>query len=384
MAHVQFLGKDKWKAVIENKEGSERKRITRTFYAKTKEEAKSKLVDLKYEHKHNKLNKSGDQALKEYLLNFIHRDKSDLAPRTYESYRRIINNHIIPYFGDLKLKQISDDKIEDYKIEKLNGGRLDGQGGLSKRTVQYHLTILNKALSKAHSKKIIDSNPCKQVKFPSPDFSTPKPLNKKQIHKLVKAAKELPNKWLYNVITVCLFSGLRRGELMALKWDQVDLEQGTIHINLALKRTKDQGLIFDIPKSRNGIRTISIDSKVVQLLTNLKKEQEKSKAQLKDKYNNQHNLVFCKNDGSIAPPKLATDRFRRLVDNIGLHGYTLHNLRHTHATIMIEKGAPLSAVQKRMGHESIETTIKYYAAVTTNMEQESVSRFSEAVDLPDL
>ena len=379
MATYQQRESGNWKVTIytgKDPSTGKYKRISRTF--PTKEEAElwaaKKTVD---KHEGIPINPEEylvSDYLKQWLKDYV---EVNLSPTTYDDYRTTITGHIIPALGQVKLTELRPDHIQNYQSEKLKNGRKDGKGGLSKRTVQKHHRILSKALKQATLLNLIKSNPCNPVAAPSPDKREIETLTTKQVNKLQNIVKGTK---IYEIVMTAIFTGMRRGEILGLGWDGVDFNRKKIYVKQVLVKKKGQGTVLKTyPKNKSSRRAIEISNKLINMLKKLKWQQKKNKNFYGEDYNHKDDLVFCFDDGSYIHPGRPGKILKRLLKGTGLEGYTLHQLRHTHATLMLENGVKDKVVAERLGHSTTRTTKDIYAHATETMQKEAVDIFDEAV-----
>jgi integrase len=170
---------------------------------------------------------------------------------------------------------------------------------------------------------------------------------------------------------------MRRSELLGIRWQDVELEEGKIRVRQSLVRKTGKGLKFKKPKTNSSVRAIEISDKVVELLKKIKKEQNEDQLFLGPDYDDEYNLVFCKQDGTPFGPDVASARVRKIAKKADLEGFGLHSLRHTHATLLLKADVHPKVVQERLGHSSINQTLDTYSHVIPTMQQESVEKFDK-------
>ncbi|MCP3028356.1 site-specific integrase [Halobacillus sp. A5] len=178
----------------------------------------------------------------------------------------------------------------------------------------------------------------------------------------------------YTVFLTFIYTGLRRGELLGLKWEDIDLENELIEVKRNLIYDKE-GFRFGELKNESSYRTVKIDEYVTKELRKHKKKQSEFKLLLGKEYDHNYGLVFCREDGRPIYPRTLTTIFNRLIKKSKVTKIRIHDLRHTHASLMLEAGNSLKDVQDRLGHKSIKTTGDIYAHVTENMKTESAEKF---------
>ncbi len=176
-----------------------------------------------------------------------------------------------------------------------------------------------------------------------------------------------------------LATGLRRGELLGLKWPDLDLKSGTVTVNRGLVRAKGQGLIFQEPKTHYSRRTISIPLQVARELERHKAKQNIDKLELGKAYYND-NLVFCTKEGKPLDPSEFTRHFQRLLKAAGLPRLRFHDLRHTFATVSLQEGVSAKVIQEVLGHHSAAFTMQVYSHVTEKMKREATDKIGAVLN----
>ncbi|MBM7624744.1 tyrosine-type recombinase/integrase [Sporohalobacter salinus] len=378
MAHLRKRG-DSWQVTVEAGRDpitGKRKRIYETVDG-TKKEAEARMHELAHEVESGQYIEPSNLTVKEYLLQWLEDYcENTLAPSTFESYEMIIKSHLIPALGAIKLEDLEPMHIKKYQNHKLKSGRKDGKpGGLSKRTVQYHHRVLSKALKHAVKWRVIDNNPAEVIQAPSPDTPEIQAMTQEQIDNLLANA----NGWAYNMIYIAIFTGMRRGEILALRWKDVDLEEQLIRVRQSVTEISGGKLVFRKPKTKSSTRPINIDDDLVKLLKKARKEQKENKLRLGKKYNNEYNLVICQTNGNPTKPRRATKRFNQAAKRANLEEFRLHDLRHTHATLMLKAGVHPKVVQERLGHSTITQTLDTYSHVVPSMQKEAVQKLKNSL-----
>jgi integrase len=373
MAHLRKRG-DSWQICIEAGRDpitGKRKRIYETING-TKKEAEKRMHELAHQLETGQYIESSELTVKSFLLKWLEDYcENNLAPSTLESYEMIIKTHLIPALGALKLEDLEPMHIKSYQTHKLKSGRKDGKkGGLSKRTVQYHHRVLSKALKHAVRWRIIDSNPCDYIDAPSPERPEIQAMTNEQVKQLLNTSDD----WVYDFIYIAVFTGMRRGEILALRWKDIDFTEKIIQVKQSVTKQTGKGLVFRKPKTNSSIRPINIDDNVIKILKRRRKRMKENKLRLGKFYNNEYNLVFSEGDGSPILPRRATRRFNSAAKKVGLDNFRLHDLRHTHATLMLKAGVHPKIVQERLGHSSISQTLDTYSHVIPSMQKEAVQK----------
>ena len=295
--------------------------------------------------------------------------KGTVSRATYDGYKRDVHHHIIPELGRRKLKELSPGDIRRLY-------RKMAERGLKDRSIEYVHTTLRKSLKAAIVDRLINHNPTdgvKPLKTPSGAAKESKALDRYQVKALLEAAS---GSRLEALCAVAIHTGLRRGELLGLKWTDADLEAGT----LAVRRSLDGDGTFKVPKNQAASRTLKLTSRALDALKTHKvcqnAERLRAGAHWKD-----HDLVF---PNAVGKPMNAGNLYRRefqpLLKRAGLadEGFTIHSLRHTFATALAEKGVHPSTARKMLGHSDIRMTLAIYTNATDEMQDAATAALEEA------
>jgi integrase len=250
------------------------------------------------------------------------------------------------------------------------GGNSEGEGGakqgLSSQTVLHVHRVLSQALNHAVSVGVLSKNPAEQVSPPRPPSREIKILDKNEIAALVQAAKATD---LYVPVLVAVTTGVRRGELLALRWSDIDLKAATLTVNQSLERIKGE-FRFKSPKTRTSRRTISLPAVTVDALRAHYKVQLEERLQL-GLGRDPQGLVFAQPGGQPTDLDSLTKSFGRLVAAAKVTPITLKGLRHTHISHLLMDGVHVKVVSERVGHANITTTLSVYAAYIPNMQADA-------------
>jgi integrase len=342
----------------------------------TKKDAEKRLSELLHQLDNGTFMKPGKTSLAEYLERWLKEYVwPNLAPKTAEGYEHIIRRHLIPALGNIALTQLKPEQLQRYYSEKLSGGRCDGKGALSPRTVRHHHVTLHTALGTAVKWGLLSRNVADAVsppRYQRPQWQT---LSELDISTFLEAAKKTP----YHVLFYqALFTGMRRSELLALRWCDVDLLLCQAHITRTLHHLRTGEIVFRVPKTAKGRRMVALSPSVTLLLQEHKDKQVAIRASLgiplKD-----DDLVFSDLEGKPLLPDTVTHAWVKLVRRIGLKGIRLHDARHTHASLMLKQGVHPKIVQERLGHASIGITLDTYSHVAPGLQQAAAEGFDKMV-----
>jgi integrase len=295
--------------------------------------------------------------------------KRKLKETTFKEYTNCAKNRIIPVIGDYKVSQLNSIILQKY-INDLS------DDGLSPRYVEYISTILYGALEQARKWKVIPANPLIDVEKPRPRRTEMKTWTVDEMHRFLNYVK-LSNYRLYHIVNTAIKTGCRRGEVLALKWSDLDEDKGYLRVERSLVYDRE-GYRFTTPKTNSSVRNIKVGESLIKELKEWKVHQNKLKMALRKSYQDE-DLIFTTQKGKPIYPRTMTFEFNKAIEESGVTKIRFHDLRHTHATICLEAGMSLKEVQERLGHSSIKTTGDVYAHVTENMKEKSVELFESYV-----
>ncbi len=310
-----------------------------------------------------------------WLREWLDLAQNEFSPTTWERFADIVNKHLIPALGALPLAKLQPVHIQSYYAKALKSGRRDGKGGLSPQTICHHHGVLSLALKRARSLRLIATNPVEDVKRPKVERQEIEYLDPSDAVKLLRTAAGTR---LHAPIFLALATGVRRGELLALRWSDLDLDRGSLTVAQAIEQTKAGGLRFKPPKTKRSRRVIALSPSVVDLLRAHKVQQARERLALglgKDDLG----LVFTRLDGSIINPRNFTKKFSRLVAQAEVRLISLHGLRHTHITDLLRAGVHPKIASERAGHASVAITMDIYSHAVPGLQEDAALRIDSAL-----
>ncbi|MDA8224107.1 MAG: site-specific integrase [Desulfitobacterium hafniense] len=287
--------------------------------------------------------------------------KLDIDLSTWENYLRSIKNHAYPELGHIPLKSLNTNDIQKLYNKMIKDGS-------SPATVRRNHQIINGCLSQATENRLISWNPAKSVVLPKLEDEEARAMTVEEMNTFLDALNNIkgPHKvritWRTIFLTL-LGTGIRSGEALALRWARVDIRNRTAKVSEGIKRTKEKGLVFGDPKSAKSKRSFPLPDEVAFALRLQRMHQAKVKLAVGEAYQNQ-DLVFSTSKGTPINPRGLIRKFHEIRKDAGLStDITVHSLRHTFATRMLERGESLKTVQELLGHADIATTGNTYAHV---------------------
>jgi integrase len=315
-------------------------------------------------------------SLGEYLTHWVESYAAmHTSPRTVEGYRAIVNRYLVPALGGIPLCELQPQHLEKYYGDALAHGRLDGKGGLSTRTILHHHRVLSQALSHAVKQGVLVRNVADAVVSPRPGRSQMATLSSADVPRFLDAAQKTP---YYVLFYTALYTGMRRGELLGLRWCDIDLGKASISVVQTLYRLSGGEFVIKEPKSPHSRRLVALSPSVAELLRRHYTEEETGRILL-GKTLAGDDLVFAHPDGGPLDPSTVTHAFGKLIKKVGLPHIRFHDLRHTHATLMLKGGVHPKIVSERLGHANIGITLDTYSHVVPGLQEAAALRFDALI-----
>ena len=281
-----------------------------------------------------------------------------ITARTAQRYRQLLDGQIRPHIGARLVQKLSTSTVETWHATLKAGGRRRGNGGVASRTVVHAHRLLSHALDDAVRHDVVARNVAKLQPPPRVQASEMAILDREGIGKLLT---ELPSHEMYAPAILALFTAMRLGEVLALKWTNVDLSAKVIKVREAVEETKAHGLQVKPPKTRAGRRDIGLPDVVIDALRDHRKQQLEIRMALGLGKMPDHALVFSTIAGGLQAPSNVSRAWGLVADGLGMPMVTFHGLRHTHASQLIDAGVDIVTISKRLGHASPDVTLRVYA-----------------------
>ncbi len=366
------LRKDgRWSAIISLENGKRK-----TLYGKTRKEVRDKLQAALRQVEQQTFVGTSQQKLGDFLAQWLEdTHKYSLRPRTYERYDQILRLHLIPGLGHHTLQKLTPQHLQAFYKQKM-------EEGLSNSTVGTFHNVLHKALDTALRWGLVARNVSELVTPPRKEHYEIQPLSIEQVQQLLKA---LPGNPLEMLFLLALGTGMRQGEILALKWQDIDLVRGTLqvrrvltHVAVRLRKEGQACFIETEPKTERGRRSLALPEVVLQALIAYQ-EQQAQQIQQSGKYWQQHDYVFCTKLGKHLTPNYVVTTFKSLLKKAGLPAIRFHDLRHTAATTLLALGVNPKIVQEMLGHTEISMTMDIYSHVLPTMQKEAMHKMNTAL-----
>ncbi len=357
----------RWEARYVKGKNENGKTIFGYVYGKTYDEAMQKKIlamqNMVYTQEDKKL------LFAEALDAFMDKKKNSVKASTYSHYCDVIEKHIRPVLGKLPIQSITGQTIERFADQKLKNGRIDGNGGLAAKNVRDMLSIIKMALDIAQSNNIIQN----KVSFSRPRLNHRKIeilSSDEQAIILAQSTSYDPRKFGYYL---CLQTGLRIGEICALKWSDIDFENEVINVQRTVLRISDTAdniikgrtkLIFDSPKTRSSERIIPIPHSLAEQLSRLRGSAEED-------------LFVLTGSKHCLEPRTYSYSYKHFLKENNIHDYSFHALRHTFATRCIEKGFDAKSLSEILGHSNVKITLERYVHPSLALKREHMQKLTE-------
>jgi integrase len=318
-------------------------------------------------------------TVRQWLATWLATVREEVSPKSHERYSEIVNNFLAPELGALEITKLAPAHIQAAYTKWATEGRRDGKpGGLSPRTRRHIHRILWSALARAVEQQLLARNPADTFKkrLPKVESRPMATLSAEQAHRLLAAIRHSRVYW---PVLLALATGMRRGEILALRWRNVDLERGVLQVVESLEQTK-LGLRFKAPKN-NKSRTIALPAFTLEDLRWLKREQAEELLALGIRQTGE-TLVCGRGDGESKSPLALSQEFARLVSRTkDIPRVRFHDLRHSHATQLLRDGVHAKVMSQRLGHSSVAITLDLYSHVDDQMESDAAARLDVAFRL---
>jgi integrase len=312
----------------------------------------------------------------ETLGGFLERwDREYVVPnvrsRTGDLYRSIVRNRILPHLGAVRLSRLTTAHVLDFYQRLREGPRRDGRNGtLSAYSLRNTHRVLKQALNDAVKWGLINRNPA-NVDGPRVPRYEMRALTAEEVNRLLDAARDTE---IGPVVSLAVYTGMRRSELLGLRWGDVDFDLATIQVGRGLHRLKGRVMKYETPKSRHGQRLIDLSPSA---LFALPKQQDGVRKRAADLgiLMDATTPVFVRADLSPMTPDAVSHRFARVASDAGLGNIGMHVLRHTHATLMLQQGVHPLVVSRRLGHASVQITLDTYSHVVPSIAKAAAVAF---------
>ena len=347
------------------------KQIIKNVLGKTQAEVKEKLKKALVEARQVDFAKSGKYTVGAWMDEWFENvAKIKVRPSSHQTYKGYIDNHIKPNIGNIPLEKLTTMDLQKFYRKLLTKGRVERieskeqSKGLSAKTVRNINQVISSAMDLAVVQKIIPTNPTNACELPKVEHQEMQTIPAEQLQAFLEEARA---SGVYEMYYIELATGLRRGELLGLKWQDIDWKNGIIKVRRQVARV--DGQIVEAPlKTKNSYRAVTISQQAIEVL----KEQ---KRKTNDAY------VFPSPNGGPISPDSVNNMLKRVLERAGIPKVRFHDLRHTFATIALQNGVDIKTVSGMLGHFSAGFTLDTYAHVTTSAQKEAAQTMGNVLSM---
>jgi integrase len=350
-------------------------RKRKVFYGKTRKEVQEKLKVALREQQQGTLVTTPKQTLAQFLTDWLENSqKQSVRPRTYERYEELVRLHIVPVLGRCELQKLSAQHLQTFYAKKAGEE-------LSATTINHFHNVLHKALDTAVKWNLVARNVCDLVSPPRRKQYEVQPLTLEQVHKLLAVVE---GHYMEALFKVALATGLRRGELMGLKWQDINFDTGVLQVRRILSRVPTKmpgkGYVEAEPKTQKSRRSIVIAPFALEALKLHRERQRGVKLKVGSAWQD-HDYVFCTSIGThLNPTRDMLGQLKSLLKKAGLPDIRFHDLRHSAATLLLSVGVHPKVVQEILGHSQIGITLDVYSHVLPGMQQDAINRLNAVIE----
>ncbi|WP_035981413.1 site-specific integrase [Bradyrhizobium sp. STM 3843] len=375
--HVRERGKGHWYAVIDVRDpatGERRRKWHKLDECKGRREAQQRCALLIADMAKGEYVEPAKTTVAQFLDRWLKHIKPNVSPRTHERYEQIARKNIVPLLGAKILTKLQPIEISEAYSQALQSGRRDGKGGLSPRTVHHIHRVLFSALGQAERWRLIARNPAALLEKrdrPKIERKAVATIDAATAAAVFDAARD---RRLFIPLVLATLCGLRRGEITALRWRAVDLENAQLAVVASTEQT-DAGAIREKEAKSGKARTVALPALAVEELRRWRLAQAQELLRLGVRADDGWHVV-TQADGSPLQPRSLTHVMSAFLDQWGV---TLHGLRHSHASHMLAAKVHPKVVQERLGHSSIAITMDIYSHLMPNMQGEAAAAVDGAL-----
>lgn len=335
-------------------------------YQKLNKEINAFIANFEEEARNASLTVSLDRIrFRDFCDKYLEVKQSVLSPNCYVFYKMIIQTELIPKFGNMRLRDIKTYHVQDFiqylATEKKRG---DGEEGcISPSTVRRYTTVLRSILTLAYQLEYtdVDVGASRKIVFPRIQTTELEVYDQEEVHQILAALEGEPIH-IRLLVEIALFTGMRRGEIVGLKWADIDFEHQCLSVKRSIYKPKDGKAQEKEPKSKGSIRTIAIPERLIKTLLEYKHHQDRHISFMGDAWKNL-DYIFTEEDGYVMNPHTPTKQFSKFLRRHGIRHLKFHGLRHTSATMLLANGCDIKTVSSRLGHADLETTGIYVHAL---------------------
>ena len=325
--------------------------------------------------------KPENKIVSDFAKEYLSIQKTSLSPTSYVLYERIIEQHILPMFGRMRLRDIKTYHVQDFIMRLNSMPRSDGKPGhIAPQTVKRYTSVLRSMLTMAYKMYYMDDDVglSRRLTFPKERYQEVDVFTIEETKTILDAAKTEPIN-IRLLIELALFTGMRRSEIVGLKWSDINFDKQCLSVRRSIYKPKGEKSIEKEPKSHSSFRTITIPNCLCETLEEYKKSQEQYSLSPSTWQNLDY--IFTDDSGNVMNPQTPTKQFSHFLARHNIRHLKFHCLRHTSATILLATGCDIKTVSARLGHSSIETT-DIYVHMLESIDRSAALNFDNFLNKP--
>jgi integrase len=368
-------GSGHWYAVIDTRDPStgKRKRKWHSLDATGKRQAQIECAGIISAIKGGTYLEPNKTTVAQFMTRWLEHIKASVSPRTHERYKEIADKNIIPLLGHAPITKLKPIQVSEAYTKALASGRRDGKGGLSARTVHHIHRVLKQALAQAVRWQFLIRNPIDVVDSPKVERHRMTTYDMPQTVALLDAVRGTR---MFIPAMLAVLCGLRRGEIAALRWRNVDLVNAQLAVVESAEQMNGRVRLKETKSGRT--RTVAISATVVEELKKHRLQQAQDMLGLGVRWTDT-GFVAALGDGSPMQPTFITHEWVRIISDTALPRIRFHDLRHAHATHMLSSGIHPKVASERLGHSKVGITLDLYSHVTPGMQEDAAAKMDAAL-----
>lgn len=312
----------------------------------------------------------------DYVMHWLQLAQERVDAVTYQNYQALTKRHILPWFDckALALDRVDRKVLQAFLDEKHRNGRLDGKGGLSEKSIRELKSILSLVCKEAQYEELLTTNPCELLKLPPKEQTKASFYTVAQLNALLEATREEP---LYPIIKTAVVYGMRRSEILGLKWNSIDFENNTLTVKHTVVKVYET-VEKDKTKTKSSRRSFPLTTEMREMFLSIRMEREENRRLFGKEYVGSE-YVFCWPDGRPISSDYVSHRFGKILKKYGLPHIRFHDLRHSCASLLLNSGCNFKDIQDWLGHSDIGTTMNIYGHLDTTRKQTMAELMADAI-----
>jgi len=346
------------------------KQVQKSVYGATQKEVLKKLQGIQTDRERGVYLEPNRITLGQWLEVWRTEYLGGVKPNSQYDYTALIRNHVAPALGAVRLQKLTPHQVQGFY------NSLQRDKGLAPKTVKNVHGVLHSALKQAQRLGYIQRNPADNINLPRVERPDIKPMSEDVLPRFLKAIQGHEFEAVY-VVTV--FTGMRKGEVLGLSWDNIDFERGTVCIRQQLLKKRGENAFMLASLKNDKPRIITPAQDIMAILRGERVRQKRNQLQAGAAWNNPDNLVFTNPLGRHLIPNTVFFNFKRIVAALGVPNLRFHDLRHTYAVNALRGGDDIKTVQDNLGHHTAAFTLDTYGHVTEQMKRDSAARMQRLI-----